>query len=513
LRGSLSLGTASRHGFTTNTTTGEAADRRNASFGFAQLLWDDAGPWNARVSFTTETDRDGAYALGDLAALRAAPHRIAHDYRGSNRRELHQPVLTLTRAGQRVEFTSITSFQGWHTHDSTDADFSPNDLLRRGTAESQRAWTQELRLASVPGSDLEATPRYRWLVGVFAYTSRNVSDNFTHFRPMAASAQGVPVPFTQHDTARLRTTGVDPYAQLGLRVNDRLDVTLGLRYDYERKRAHLHSYFDPAIAPSMPVQRRAAFHQTSPQASLAYRLSPHAMGYASVSRGYKAGGFNQQAAAPTQAFGEETSWNYEAGLKSAWLHRRLTANLSVFHTTWDDIQLDVPTTVPAVFSIANAGKATSRGAELDLRYRSAFGLEVWGGAGFLGTEFGAGSTSAGVDVSGRRLPFAPPVTLNAGAQYSVQLSRTGRGWARVDARTTGRYYYDASNAMAQPGFTLVNARLGVERGEWRIEAWVNNLFNQRYIPVAFPVAIAPSGYLGECGPSRTAGIALGWALP
>jgi iron complex outermembrane receptor protein len=500
--GSLHLGFASRDGFTVNDFTGNRLDSREAAFGRAQLLWSDAGPWSMRLSVTAERDRDGDYALGDLGALRANPRRVNRDFEGFNQRDLAQPVLTVVQQGESSELTLITALQQAEVHDRTDADFSPLDLFRRGTDETFRAWTQEVRLASAEGA------RFRWLVGALLFTSRNESDIITEFRPDAAAGMGVPFGFSQHSTADLRNTGVSPYGQVSMSLNPRLDVTLGLRHDYEHREAALRDFTDPAISPPTVMNIERDFNRTSPRISAGYRLAPGALWYVNAAQGYKTGGFNAQAPPGGTVYDEETSRTYETGIKAEW--RRLTANLCLFHTEWDDIQLDVSLGVPGAFFIDNAGKATSRGIELELTARPLRGLQLFGGIGLLDTEFGAGSQSGGTDVSGNNLPFAPRVTGRAGALLTGKLSNDCRGYARADVLHTGDYDYDAANEAQQSAYTLVNLRLGANRGPWRVEGWVNNVFDQEYIPVAFPVAIMPSGYVGESGAPRTVGVSLGY---
>jgi len=500
--GRLDLGVAARGGFTTNTVTGNRLDDRQATFGRAQVLWPGAGPWSARVSLTAERDRDGDYALGDLASLRANPRRVSRDFEGFNHRDLVQPVLTLTRQGKASELTLITALQRAEVHDRTDVDFSPLDLLRRGTDETFRAWTQEVRLAS------PADAKLRWLLGALLFTSKDESDNITFFSADAAAGMGVPFSFAQHSTADLRDSGVSPYGQVSLALNPRLDLTLGLRHDYERREADLLDYTDPALSAPNAVSAERDFNQTSPRVSLSYRLGENALWYANTAQGYKTGGFNATAPPGGTVYNEEISHTYETGVKGNW--RGLTANLCLFHTKWDDIQLDVPLGVPGVFFIANAGKATSQGAELELTARPLRGLQLFGGVGLLDTEFGDGSQSGGADVSGNHLPFAPQLTGRVSALLTGTLHGDWRGFARADILYTGEYDYDAINAEQQQAYTLVNLHLGADKGPWRVEGWVNNLLDQDYIPVAFPVSLAPSGYVGESGAPRTVGVSLGY---
>jgi len=500
--GSLHLGFAARDGFTVNDATGRLLDDREAVFGRAQLLWSDAGPWSVRLSVTAERDRDGDYALGDLDALRANPRRVNHDFEGFNRRDLAQPVLTATRQGESSTLTLITALQQAEVHDRTDVDFSPFDLFRRGTDETFRALTQEVRLAS------REEGRLRWLAGALLFVAKNESDNITFFSADAAAGMGVPFPFAQHSTAKLRNTGASPYGQVSFALNPRLDLTLGLRHDYEHREAALLEFTEPALSAPNAVNAERDFNQTSPRVSLSYRPGGDALWYVNAARGYKTGGFNPAAPPGQTVYDEEISRTVETGVKGSW--RGLMANLCLFHTEWDDIQLDVPLGLPGVFYIDNAGKATSRGLELELTGRPRRGLELFGGVGLLDTEFGAGSQSGGADVSGNNLPFAPRVTGRLSALLSGTIRGDWRGFARVDAIHTGEYDYDAINAQQQEAYTLVNLHFGADRGSWRVEGWVKNLFDQDYIPVALPVAIAPSGYVGESGAPRTVGVSLGY---
>jgi iron complex outermembrane receptor protein len=515
LRGSLALGYSAREGYTLNDTTGHHLDTRNDLFGHGQLLQSDNGPWSLRLSMTYERDRDGDYALGDLAAVRADPHHISHDFEGYNRRDVAQPVLTAIHHGTAADFTSITAWQWWKVRDKTDADFSPLDLLRSGTDEQQHAWIQEFRF-SAPGDrprQLGKDATMRWLFGVFAFTSSDDQDHVTEFSAAAAAQQQVPFPFASHSLAQLRDTGFSSYGQLAFTLHKRLDLTAGLRYDFEHKSADLQSVTDPLLAPPSAMSDARNFDRVSPQLSLGYHLTPDALAYASLSTGYKAGGFNATAPVDKTAFGEENSRNYEAGIKTSWLKNHLLANLCLFRMSWDNMQLDVPTGQPGVFYVDNVGKARSQGAELELTARPRTGLEFFGGVGLLDATFDTGSQSGGVDVGGNRLPFAPRLTWHAGAQASKKLGNTLRGFARLDLQHTGNYFYDAANGAAESGFTVANLHLGVEHGPWRLDGWVNNLFNEHYVPVAFPVPLTPSGYVGESGAPRTVGLTLRYMFP
>jgi outer membrane receptor protein involved in Fe transport len=80
----------------------------------------------------------------------------------------------------------------------------------------------------------------------------------------------------------------------------------------------------------------------------------------------------------------------------------------------------------------------------------------------------------------------------------------------ADVAFSGGYRYDESNREGQTAYSLANLRAGVRGRRLFAEAWAKNVFDTRYIPVAFAYAgLAPSGYVGEVGQPRTYGLSLG----
>ena len=502
-------GYSRRDGYTKNDLTGNTLDDREALFGRFTALWPDAGAWSFRLSAGGERDRDGDYTLGDLAAIRSDPHHVMHDYEGSTERDLAQPVFTASRRGPRADFTSITAFQWWRSRDMTDLDASPADLLRRSNSEEQEGWIQEFRCSSPAASPVALGEHMdmRWLMGAFGFHSVYSQRAFTEYRPGAVPLLGIPFSYRQLDDADLTDCGMSLFAQASVMLAERVEVAAGLRYDYEHKKADLLTHTEPALMPPSPVADARDFNETSPRVTLAYHVTPDAQMYVEASKGYKTGGFNAQAEPDHSSFGEENSWTYETGVKTAWFRNRVMANAALFRTEWRDLQLDVPASgMPGVFYIDNAGNASSQGGELEMTVRPLRGLDLFGGLGLLESRFGIDSASAGADVADNDLPFAPRNTWHAGAQYAHPLWGGLSGFVRVDGFGTGRYYYAAANNASQGAYTLVNARLGVETGEWRLEGWVQNANDTDYVPLAFPLALAPSGYVGEAGAPRTYGV-------
>jgi iron complex outermembrane receptor protein len=232
------------------------------------------------------------------------------------------------------------------------------------------------------------------------------------------------------------------------------------------------------------------------------------MAYAKASQGYRAGGFNAAAPPGHEAYDQETSWNYEAGVKSAWWQDRLIVNADVFRTCWNRLQVNshVPGGNPSDYYIENGGKAMSQGAEVELTARPCRHVELFGGGGLLDAHYRAGSQSADAPVGGHDLPFAPRWTWQGGVQLTHDFGEHLQAFVRAELNGLSRYAYDPSNAESQGAYTLARFRAGVAAGTWRIEGWVNNAFDRQYVPLAIPYG--PGYYVGECGAPRTVGASL-----
>jgi outer membrane receptor protein involved in Fe transport len=93
------------------------------------------------------------------------------------------------------------------------------------------------------------------------------------------------------------------------------------------------------------------------------------------------------------------------------------------------------------------------------------------------------------------------------------LSRAVRGtitvYGRAEVVAYGSYFYDDANTTEQEAYALADFRAGARGRLVFAEAWIKNAFDTEYIPVAFPLPFAPSGFVGEMGRPRTFGIRAG----
>lgn len=506
---SVSLGHGERDGFTTNNVSGNDLDYRSGTSGKAQLLW-VPGDWEARLIVSGERARDGDYALNDLASLRSTPRVASRDFEGRTDRDILSTIVSARREGDRYTFSSTTGVVRWKTRDLTDLDYTALPLLTRDNTEEDVQFTQEVRLASAPSGAIRLSndASLAWQTGAFVFTQTYEQLALNTFSPFVLS------PFVDFDVSQtspdadLDDVGVSVYGQGTVTLKDRVDLSAGARFDHENKRALLKTSFSPAIEPEAIVDAEDSFSTVSPQFAATYRFQPGRAVYASVARGFKAGGFNPAAPVGFDAYGEEYAWHLEGGVKTLLAANRLRLNAAAFLIDWQDLQLNVPNPfVPGQFYIANVGAATSKGAELEVAARANDYVDLFGSVGVTRARFAAGTMSSGADVSNNKIPNTPSYTASFGAHLTKAIAAAATLYGGGEVVFYGAFNYDDANLAEQGAYSLANLRAGV-RGKYLFaEGWVRNAFDTRYVPVAFAYpGLAPSGFVGESGRPRTVGM-------
>jgi len=155
----------------------------------------------------------------------------------------------------------------------------------------------------------------------------------------------------------------------------------------------------------------------------------------------------------------------------------------------------------AANSTQNLGNlnATYKGAELELAYRATRQLDLYANFGYTDSYI---TEMADPTVIGNQAPLVSKTTLNVGVQYRQPLPDDLSATARVDYQQIGRTWWDPYNVTSRDPVNLIDTRLGLERGNWTIDAWSRNLFNKLY-----NAEFSPGGFLWKA-PPRTYGVDL-----
>ena len=297
----------------------------------------------------------------------------------------------------------------------------------------------------------------------------------------------------QHETIDLfgggsfddRTVTKAAFGELTWRPNERADLTVGARYEHEdRDRT--------GGAGPIPIDFHKSFEAFLPRATLSFRTSPNLTIGATVGRGYNAGGagFAFNYPYPSFVYDKETVWNYEGFARATLFDDRLRINGNIFYNDYDGLQLpfDVANNPAAqALVIRNADKATTYGAELELRFQALPDLELFGSGGLLKTKVDRYNDPG---VQGNDLARSPAFSFNAGL--------TAQPFAGVDVsfdvRYSDSYYSDVFNnarGKVHP-YMLANGQIGYRMGRARIFVAATNLFDTTDPILYFPAASFPT---------------------
>jgi iron complex outermembrane receptor protein len=300
-------------------------------------------------------------------------------------------------------------------------------------------------------------------------------------------------------------------------LDDRFDVTLGFRFTRDKRSADrvLSSNVDPTDIGN----NNKTYSRANPALTLAYRFTDDLNGYAKVSTGYKAGGSSESAPDFSQTFKPEDVTNYELGLKSYWLDRRVRANFAAFYTKVKDLQMAFPTTSdhPEIVLAINAGRAVMKGIEADILVMPiddlTLSLEYTGLYNSITqVDAGSGNIFSGLpdQASYFRVSNSPKHKVTTSADYTFYRFDGGDVSAHVDYRWTAFYYGTQPTGTAlsgtdfykYPSYGVTDARINVAlEKHWQFGVWGKNVFNKQYrnflIGLPAQSGLISGGYTGQ----------------
>lgn len=351
-------------------------------------------------------------------------------------------------------------------------------------------------------------------------------------------------------------------------LSDRLKLTLGLRYNYEKKdlTASINNnlgscgFFNQVRAgnaaavayanvlrqvglfnnlfllscnPAVNTEFNGTYtHDRSESeftgtAKLAYEVSNRILVYGSYDRGYKSGGYNLDQATFDSVllggngaqgsdleFGKETVDSYELGLKTQ-LSRAFSLNVAAFYGKYKNLQ-------SLVFSgnnfvVQNIPSSTSKGVEAESIIQPSRDLTFRLGYTYLKAVYDKDNvlTGALAGLEGQQIQNQPRHVVTASGTFQPDLGGGLKGLLHVDMRYNSEVEIAGVNPL-QPGrgfvrnqgYPLVSARVGVgnESGTIRGEFFVENLTNQYYNITGFAVPEQTGTYAGYPSTPRFYGV-------
>ena len=473
-------------------------------------------------------------------------------------RQLDQVNLFIDHTFGSVDFRSATSYRQFDTVNLEDEDGTNliNTYFDTGNIESNESFYQEFRFSGQTGSvDWVAGVSYYNEKADQVSDTHTFTDSVDTLGTNLGiwEANGIPFPLYAGTTAVLADNGI-PVSLLGLpwreamynhgkfealaafgdmiwHMNAKTNLTLGLRYTQDTKEftwingphetpeldatiAGLQQlgFFDafpvppeayrfadfvfPIDTPPEGVTRDNSWDDISPRVVLDYKINPDVMVFGSLSKGYKAGGYNSVEVA--SQFDNEEVWNFETGIKSAFPQTGLTLNASLFYYVYDNKQsitlTDIDDSGVPEYLVDNSDEE-AWGIDVDAQWRATDNFTLYGNVAFIDATYKDKQTlgTDPVDLSGE--PTGEPYLSAAlGARYSWALGSAGsmdlsgrfayRGESRCNADS------EVQGSCAQETIFKVNEatqRMDVRLGwqsldeKYGIAGFVTNLLDDQYV--------------------------------
>lgn len=438
---------------------------------------------------------------------------------------------------KNLTLMSVTSLQYLDDNMTLDQDFLPIPYFTLTQKKREISLTQDLMLKGTASDG-----NYSWLAGAYGFYRRQKM-----YAPVVFKEEGIERLIVAHRNS------INPYYPISwdsntLPLNSYFTMPSGgaaiyhesryqrgdwnfsasLRLDYERTvldyrnncDASYTMYYNPSgqlpidegtqVYRSVPVdlemQGKLNNHylQFSPKLSVTWSISKLAGSnlYASIGKGFKAGGFNTQmfsdvlqqklmevmglssqySVEDIVSYKPEKSWSYEVGTHLNLLDSKLRTDLSVFYIDCRDQQLTVfPPGETTGRLMTNAGRTRSFGGEISIDYNPIKILNLMATYGYTNAKF-VKFIDGDNNYKGKRVPYAPSNTLFFQATYLQSVGKKGLYFIEFSANFNGAgdIYWNESNTLRQNFYGLLGANIAYKAPKWSIELWGTNLTNTKY---------------------------------
>ncbi|MGV7208772.1 TonB-dependent receptor [Oxalobacteraceae bacterium A2-2] len=252
----------------------------------------------------------------------------------------------------------------------------------------------------------------------------------------------------------------------------------------------------------------------TPKYALTWEVDPANTVYTSVAKGFRLGGSNVYVPpttcgpdleangltnAPT-TYAPDSLWSYEVGSKSRFLNNRLQVNASVFYVDWKNIQQGVYMPTCAYTYNANAGDATSKGFELEIKGKPMAGLTLSASGGYtkaeLSNDKGAQSGVVGA-VAGAPIQGVPKYNASATAQYNFGVGDNKTGFVMGSVRWVGSSHGSLDPEQTdynRPSYHTVDLSAGLNFDRTSVTVFVKNALDDDTVIQHPQVASIVQGY-------------------
>ena len=513
--------------------------------------------------------------------------KISYNSESGYKRNLINAGVNVEHQNQLFIFNSVTGFQYLYDQMDLDQDFTEVNLYTMHQKQNSKMLTQEFVLKSKPNRKWQWTTGlsgfYQWMHTNAPVTFQEDGVNWVNHmantmanRFMPSITQGpMTMKFLFSDNINGTTLPIDGHFKTPIlngaifhqsTFNDLfgiegLSFTAGLRMDYENLKLdyntganYTHTYaLSGKLTPinkEIEMIRPTTFErdirykgdlnhdyiQLLPKFAIQYNFNAQNNVYATVSKGYRSGGYNFQmfsdlmqndlragnmkdiadvtipviqgvpmigddmkekligmfnamSKAPeidvreATLYKPEYSWNYEIGTHLTLFNGKLQADLAGFLMDTHDQQISQFAKSGLGRITVNAGKSRSIGGEISVRTQITNAFSMNANYGYTYATFKKYELNDHAGYDGNYVPFVPKHTFNIGGQYVFNLRRGA--WLdnvtlNANYSGAGRIYWTEKNDVSQDVYGILNGRVSLNKGKSQLGFWIKNALDKEY---------------------------------
>lgn len=529
-----------QRGFFDNDNLNKKADRSNELGGRMRFLLTPSTKWTIDLTADWQYTNQDAFPYGEYHYDNDSWDNPSTTFLNGYKRQMIITGLNISHKTDSYKWTSTTSWQFVDDDMDMDQDYLAADYLRLEQRQKMNALTQELTLRWYNNPRWNHTwglfGSHQWLHTDGPVTFGNdmnsmVATNISRalaaigMPPAMANSIGISdnsVPGTFHTPE----SNIGIYHQSELALTSKLSATLGLRYDMQ----HISIDYDTYATFNLSMTARGntivrnyrsalqnstseTYHQLLPKLALKYDIDNTGSNlYATVSKGYRSGGYNLQMFSDifqteqqqmgremmgmmtgdlekthtdddynkvnnTISYRPEESWNYEIGTHLNLFGGAVHADASLF---WMQVRNQQLSVMAGNYGygrmMVNAGKTRSIGAEVAVSGQALSDHLTWAATyAYTRSTF----ENCGDSV---RVPFVPLHSFSALIDYSIDTHAKCLKSITIgaDIKGNGDIWWDAANTHKQDFYAVLGAHAMADFGSLKINLWARNLTDTKY---------------------------------